>query len=405
MLFKIAWRNIWRSRRRSLITIASILFAVFFAVLARSFQLGMYEKMISTMVGNSSGYIQLHTKGYWDDQTIDNSLETDLKSIPVIEEIEGVENLVPRIDGFALGAFEDITRAVRVNGIDPIKEHQLTGLKDFLIEGEYLSDSSDHALVTEGLSSFFDLSVGDTIYLLGQGYRANNAAGRYRVGGILKFGHPTMNSAGVYLPIKEAQWFFSAPGLATAFVMDLNEPSRMEDIRKETIEKVDTSAVEVMSWEEMMPELIQAIKMDSTSGIIMIFILYMVVSFGIFGTILMMTAERKTEFGVMVAIGMKKHLLSLVMVLEVAILSFIGIIAGLLFALPVAYYFNRYPIEFTGQAAEAIREYDFEPVIPTSTDIDIALTHGSIVLAIAILLSLYSVFYIYQLKAVKAMRG
>ena len=77
MIFKIAWRNIWRNKRRSIITISSIFCAVFFAVFARSFQIGVYDKMISNMVGMYTGYLQIHQDGYWEEQSIENSFIPD----------------------------------------------------------------------------------------------------------------------------------------------------------------------------------------------------------------------------------------------------------------------------------------------------------------------------------------
>lgn len=403
MLLKLAWRNIWRNSRRSLITIASIMFAVFFAIIARSFQLGMYEKMISSMVEYNTGYIQLHKKGYWDDQTIDNSLpEFDTEKIEAIEEVEAV---VPRLEGYALSSYKDQTKAAKVVGIDPYKEDQMTKLQEKLIDGKYISEEKDQALVTEGLASYYNLAVGDTLYLIGQGYHAMTAAGRYVVGGIVEFGHPVLNEATVYLNMKEAQWFFSADKLLSSYVIDLTKPRAMEALQASIKSEVDTAKIEVMNWQEMMPEMVQTIEIDSAGGILMIFILYMVVSFGIFGTILMMTAERKTEYGVMIAIGMKRWKLSLTTFLEVILLAVLGSLMGLLLSSPIVYYFHYNPIVYGGQAGEAIKEYGFEPVIPTSIDFDIALTHSIMILVIAILLALYPIFYINKLKTVNAMRG
>lgn len=403
MLLKLAWRNIWRNKRRSIITIASILFAVFFAVIARSFQLGTYDVMVSGMVESSTGYIQLHKKGYWDDQTIENSMEMMPDKIEEIRKISGVELVAPRIEGFALSAYKDMTKAVRVNGIEPEKEENLTHLKDKLIAGEYNYDNK--ILITEGLSSYYELQIGDTIYLLGQGYHATTAAGKYVVGGVLKFGNPLINDAGVYLDLQEAQKFFTAPDLITGYVIDIDNPESMEEIQKQVVSKIDTAAIEVLNWKEMLPELIQAIEMDSAGGVLMIFILYMVVSFGIFGTILMMTAERKKEFGVMISIGMKRWKLSIVAVVEIIMLAILGVIAGLIVATPLAYYFNVNPIEYTGQTAEAIKEYGMEPIVPTSIDPSIAYTHGVLILVIAVILALYPVMSIKKLKTVDAMRG
>ena len=86
MLFKLAWRNIWRNKRRTAITVASIFFAVFFAVFLRSMQLGAYGKMIDSVVRFYSGHVQVHAKGYWDDQTLDNSFAIDDPELAIIKQ-------------------------------------------------------------------------------------------------------------------------------------------------------------------------------------------------------------------------------------------------------------------------------------------------------------------------------
>jgi len=86
MFLKLAWRNIWRNKRRSLITIASIFCAIFFSVVMRTMQLGSYDLMIDSMVRFYSGYIQIHSKGYWDEQTLDNSFDFD-EEFPHLEDL------------------------------------------------------------------------------------------------------------------------------------------------------------------------------------------------------------------------------------------------------------------------------------------------------------------------------
>jgi len=114
MYLKLAWRNIWRNKRRSIITIASILFAVFFAVFMRSMQLGLYTKMIGNMVGLYTGYIQIHSNGFWNEQTLDNAFENDEKIVSSVQDIKGVKKLMPRLEGFALSSYRDLTKGALV---------------------------------------------------------------------------------------------------------------------------------------------------------------------------------------------------------------------------------------------------------------------------------------------------
>jgi len=137
-MLTLAWRNIWRNKRRSIITVSSIAFGVLFACLTMSLQYGSLDHMVDNVVRFYSGHLQVHQDGYWEEKIIDNSLSYTNAFLEDLSTIEGVEAAVPRIEYFALSAFENKTRPSLVLGVDPEKENVITGIKDKLISGEYL---------------------------------------------------------------------------------------------------------------------------------------------------------------------------------------------------------------------------------------------------------------------------
>ena len=146
MYLTLAYRNLWRNKRRSLITILSITFAVLLACAMRSLQLGSYDRMIENSVRFHTGYIQVHKQGYWEDKVIDNSFAYDSSLIQTIAGTAGVSAYVPRLESFALASFENQTKGTMVMGVDPDREHALTMVKDKLVAGSYLSAEDDGAL-------------------------------------------------------------------------------------------------------------------------------------------------------------------------------------------------------------------------------------------------------------------
>ena len=179
MLLTLAWRNIWRNKRRTLITIGSITFAVVLACIMRSMQLGSYERMIDNSVRFFTGYIQVHKNGFWDDKTIDNSFTPGDELIGQIEQLPNVEAVVPRIESFALASYEMQTKGAMVLGIDPDREDFLTEVnKSRLTEGEPLKADDDGALIGKGLAEYLKMDIGDTLVLISQGYHGANAAGK-----------------------------------------------------------------------------------------------------------------------------------------------------------------------------------------------------------------------------------
>ena len=99
---KIAWRNLWRNKRRTILTLSSVLFAVFLALLMRSMQLGTYDRMIESSVKSSTGYIQIHEKGYWEDKTINNTFENGPELMDKISANPNISMAIPRLETFAL---------------------------------------------------------------------------------------------------------------------------------------------------------------------------------------------------------------------------------------------------------------------------------------------------------------
>ena len=216
MYLKLAWRNIWRNKRRSFITIGSITFAVLLACVMRSMQLGSYERMIENAARFYTGYIQLHENGYWEEKTIDRSFDFDPALLEMVEQTDGVDLGVPRVESFALAAYGTKTKGSMVLGMDPSKEDGLTRIKEKLVEGEYLTNDDNGVLIAEGLAKYLKIGIGDTLVLLGQGYHGSNAAGLFPVKGIAKFPVPTQNDQTIYLSLSKAQWFYGVDNQITS---------------------------------------------------------------------------------------------------------------------------------------------------------------------------------------------
>ena len=360
MYLTLAWRNIWRNKRRSFITIGSITFAVLLACIMRSMQLGSYERMIENAARFYTGYIQVHKNGFWDDKTIDNSFEYSKSLISKIENTPGVEVAVPRVESFALAAYGTKTKGAFVLGIAPEKENQLTRVKDKLVEGTYLNDEDKSVIIAQGLAEYLKMGIGDTIILISQGYHGANAAGIYPVKGIMKFPVPDQNNQTIYLPLKEAQWFYNLENQLTSISLVVDKAKHVDRIVADISGQVDTNALEVMGWRDLMPDLVQGIEIDNISGKVMLWILYAVIGFGMFGTFMMMTAERMYEFGVMMSVGMKRILMQFTIFIEMAMMTSIGVLLGVGISLPILIYYYNNPIFFSGESAKAIENFGVE---------------------------------------------
>jgi len=404
MYTTLAWRNIWRNKRRSLITILSITFAVLLACVMRSMQLGSYGRMIENSVRFYTGYIQIHKDGYWKDKVIDNSFIYDPEKLSEVNQLEGVQTFVPRLESFALSSFKSQTKGALVMGVDPERENDLTRVKSKLVDGSYLKSDDEGILVSQGLANYLKANVGDTIVLLGQGYHGANAAGLFPVRGIVKFAMPQQNNQLVYMNLAKAQWFYAADQLITSVALVIDDPDDAPKITQQIKKIYSGASYEVMDWKELVPDLVQSIELDNISGKVMLWILYLVIGFGMFGTYLMMTAERQYEFGVMISVGMKRLQLQTIVLLEITMMTAIGVLVGIMLSLPALTYFHFNPIYFGEEAAKAIEKFGVEAVYAFSLDPVIFTNQAYAIFIMAIVLAGYPVWSIHKMKPVESMR-
>ncbi len=467
--YKMAWRNLWRNRRRTLITSASVFFAVFFALVMRSIQLGTYDSMYKNIIESYSGYIQIQDEEFWENKIVDNVFEDTPELRSGITNDSNVEEVIPRFESFALASSGARSKGVMVMGIDPVREKLLSGVEDKLVkyrltkeaveaiksedippyleknlnlfpdnsyasdgrlqldlgirdkdedklmpviakhagvENGYFNMGDNAALVGDRLSRYLGLERGDTIVLLGQAYHGYTAAGKYVIKGIVKVPNPDIDSRIIYLPVDVCQTLYNAEGMLTSMVVSLDDNS--DDAISGTIARLDNELephYRILGWKEMNETLVQQLDADNKSGMIMIGILYLVIAFGVFGTVLMMTAERRREFGVLIAIGLQKTKMAGVMVFEMLYIGLLGIFAGIAVAVPAIVYGYYHPIHFSASLAKIWEDYGFEPVMAFQWIDRYFLSQTLVVTVIVFIAVIYPVVKIRKLKEVNALRA
>ncbi|MFM1745697.1 MAG: hypothetical protein RLZZ630_1634 [Bacteroidota bacterium] len=404
MILRLAWRNMWRNPRRTLITSASVAFAVFLAITMKSLQTGVFDNLVRNMVNYYSGYIQIHKQGYWDERILDNAFPLDSVVLSAIDSSSVVKKYTIRIETFILASKGEATRGAFLCGTDPKLEKRLTALHHRLQSGGFLQDRGERdVLIGEGLARRLSLNTGDTLVLLGQGMYGSVAAGKYRIKGLLKLGAPDLNDAFILMDLLQAQELLSAPGMATGIAIEPVVPDRLEE-SVQSIGRHVGGGFEVMSWKTMMPEVWNHIRIDTNSLYIMMGFLYLIIAFGMFGTVLMMTNERKYEFGMLVAIGLQKGQLVRIVLVEIILMALLGALSGILLGWPVVYYLQEVPLHMGGDMAEAFIDYGFEPVFPARLNHEVFIEQTVIVLGLSLLMAIYPVIKSFRLDPISLIK-
>jgi ABC-type lipoprotein release transport system permease subunit len=467
---QLAWKNLWRNRRRTIITAASIFFAVFFALVMRSFQLGTYDSMYKNIIESYTGYIQIQHQDYTEEPILDNSFVADAETIGKIESDPNVTDVVPRLESYALAASGSRTQGVIVLGIDPDKENRLSELKKRLVKyrlternseslkatglpdrtkrlldlfineswsstsrmmldlgipaedsssvlpvmrkyasfsNNYLSETvPEGILIGSGLSDFLRVNVGDTLVIMGQGYHGTSAAGNFIVAGVIKLPTPDIDRRIVYIPLETARELYAAPGLATQAVLRLRDyDDKSIDKTAARLKNTVSEPLAAKTWRELNALLLNQMEADSRSGMIMIGILYLVIAFGVFGTVLMMMAERRREFGMLVSIGMQKRKLAKVVTIEMFLMGLLGVVSGIIASLPPVFYGHFRPLRFTGEFARMYEDYGMEPVMPTMLPDTFYLWQTVVVMIIISIAIIFSVRKIFRINVITSLKA
>jgi putative ABC transport system permease protein len=405
--FKIAWRNIWRNPRRSILTISAIAFACVLLVFMLSWQLGSYDSMINFATRIHTGHLQVQAKGYEDKQDIRLAVTNPDAVASALESTPGVLAYTFRAKAFSLASSEERTYGILVIGIDPARETQVSTIKDLIRRGSYLShDDTNEALIGELLAKNLHVDLGDEVVLLGQGRDGAIAATVVQIKGVYGSGQDDFDRSSLQIPLKSFQDVYAMGAsvhAVVALVTALDDLERVKRAMTDRIEKTDRERrLVVLDWMELMPGLIQGIQMDLVSGLIFYFILIVVVAFSILNTFLMSVLERTREFGVLMAIGTTPRRLTRLLLLESTTMALLGIIIGIIAGGLITWYFQVHGIFISG-ASELMRQYGIpERMWPQLSLASLSIGPGA-VLIICALTALYPALKVRRLRPVEAM--
>jgi ABC-type lipoprotein release transport system permease subunit len=360
--------------------------------------------MISNIVTFYSGYIQVQDEDYWENKTINNTFIPADSLIREITSVDEVTLYTPRLESYALASSEEITRGSMVIGIDPEKEKEVMDIGKWVVEGQYIDRHDKGVLVGFDLAKYLELQVGDTLVMIGQGFHGATAVGVFPIRGILKFPSPELNKQSIYMDLSMAQEFYSLDGRVTSIVLMLEDQYDLKKANRKLSDRIG-SPYSVMTWEEMHPELLHMVEADRAGALVMKAILYIIIAFGVLGTIMMLVMERKREMGVMIAIGMQRAKLAWILFFETVYIGLVGVLAGFAGSIPLIAYFYNNPIPLTGDAGRTMEEMGIEPLMYFSWLPSVFYNQVITVFVITALIALYPAITSNRLKVHKALRA
>jgi putative ABC transport system permease protein len=349
-LFRLAFRNLGRNRRRTFITVGAIAFGLTMIHLMIGIQTGSYDEMTRQAVSAMSGHVVVQERGFAERNDDDLVVTGTPELVARLQERFPDAIIAPRL---VLGGLLSSARAssgVGLVGIEAQAEATVQDLGAKVTEGEYLGGDGRGILLGEALARTLGVELGDRVVYMGQHGGATEMNSKlFRVSGLFRTGATELDAFGAFVDLAAAQDAFGQPGVSHRVTVHLDDPTASDETAAATAALLaDRADLVALTWREAMPELYGLIQLDRVSGDVMLVILGLIVAMGVLNTVFMSVLERTREFGVMLAIGLKPGRLATTILLEGVTIGLIGAVSGLVIGLLATWPLVVWGLDYSG---------------------------------------------------------
>jgi ABC-type lipoprotein release transport system permease subunit len=406
----LAWRSLWRNRRRTVITLCAIAFALAIAVFFISFAEGIYYQMVQDAARMGAGHLTLEHAAYRDAPAADLVVADVTRLRHALEAQGGVVRTKALVLGQCLVKTSSAAVGVALQGVEPGVEAATTPLASKIVAGDYLADSDSRSIFLGYLlAERLNVTIGKKVVVA-----TSNAAGDMveelvRVKGIFKIGAVEVDGYLVQVPIGLARRLYGiAPDAATQIGVLLDaEGQKRRAAKMAEVAATLPPTVVVRRWEDVMPELAASIQVDSGSNRVFQAIIIFLSLFTIFNTILMSVLERTREFAMMLALGTHPGRLQLQILFESMGLAVLGCAIGLGLGGAAAYYMEVVGLDVTGLVMDgdlAFSGYVMNPIMHARLEAGLMAVLGGAMFVATMAVSLLAMGRVRHLNITTALR-
>jgi ABC-type lipoprotein release transport system permease subunit len=405
IVLRLAWRNIWRQRRRTWLTTGAMVFSNTLLVFMISLQFGMYGLMIDNTLKVFSGHIQIQAPGYKDDQKIRQVVPDVLPLATGLRERFATNTIAARGWAFGLASSDERSYGVGIFGVEPRFEPEVSSIPGLITEGRYLDDNDAIEIVIGSLlARNLRVTIGDELTLLGSGRDGSFAAAVLNVVGIFESGIPDVDRNIAQLPLGLFQDVFYMEGAGHQVVINAVSLSDAALLQPEVVAALPAGEdLVVHDWDALQPGLKQAIQADMSSAFFMYGILVILVAFSVLNTQLMSVLERTHEFGIVMSLGLKPGRLGRLVMLETAMMGMLGLVLGAIAGAIFTSWFAVNGLSIPGMEEMSAR-FNLPPRMYPEVSIWSTLIGPSVVFLFTLLAAVYPALRLHRLHPVEAMR-
>ena len=402
MILIMAWRNIWRNKARSLIIMTSITMGLFAGLSVMAIYSGMMRAKIRSVIHREVGHLQIHHKQFKEDYLAGYILPENLE-LEKINQWPTVKMTTRRTVTTGMLSTASGSAGITIYGIIPEEEKIISQLDSKIDEGKYFNGELRHPiLIGKKLATKLKIKVKSRVVLMFTDSTNTMISAAFRVAAIYKSENTTLDERTAYVTRESLNQLLGLGSASHEVTILLHRDEDLDTVSSMVRMMFPTLSVE--RWEELSPETALMSDMTNQSSFIITIIIMLALAFGIINTMLMAILERVREVGMLVALGMSKMRLFFLILYETIFLTLAGSPFGLLFAWIAITYFNRKGMDLSGMGEEMMSSYGFTNVIYPEFPFDKVMEMLMIVLATAILSSLFPAIKALRLRPVEALR-
>lgn len=345
MLFKIAFRNIFRQKRRTILTALTMFGGFALASFSIGWSDGSYSFIINMFTRNHLGHIQIHRGDYRDRSSLYKTIDDYQRIGQRISELAGVESWAPRAFAAGLISVGENSTGSRIIGIDPRLENLTTRFNNKIVVGSPFALTSRHeAILGQGLARVLKAEVGDEVVIVSQAADGSIANDLFIITGIIETGDAISDRTSLYLHLRDFQEFFVMEGKVHEIAVIISKLNNVSVMAQRIRDTLNMPELEVSCWQEFAKSFYQAMQADVQGMWVMLLIILLIVAVGVLNTVLMSVLERQREYGLLKAVGTRPQQIFKMVLLEVNMLALISIGTGTIIGLVLNYLFSRHGI-------------------------------------------------------------
>lgn len=403
LLLKLAWRNLFRNTRRTVLSGLAIGVGLAALIYGDALMLGMVDNMVRTATATFPGEAQIHGAQFRQTHEVESTIQNLDQVLADLRQEPKVKAFTVRVMSFAMLSSAADVGSVLLYGVDPAQERGVSRLADAVVAGEYLDPARpNQILIGRKLAENLGVGLGDRLVLtVAQAGTGELSQEMFRVRGIFAFKVREMDRSMAFIPLAKARELLKLEGRAHEIAVNFKDLRTASDPELPFWRHYTRGGNEALGWGKLFPELKSLMDISMFSMLLMALILFGIVSFGIMNTLFMSLYERMFEFGVLRAVGTRPWGVGLMILLESASLAVLSIVIGILLGWGLTALFQVIGIDYRGLEFTGVTIKELIYPVPRAYQY---IVYPVWLFVFTVLVGLYPAWYAARLQPAKAMK-